>query len=390
MGKREREKESTEVANKRLKSEKLHDVRDRSDCPYLSTINRTKLNFDNERKCAATLQTLNIYMCLVCGEMYHGRGSKTPAYAHALHMEHYIYIDTLTGQIWCIPDLYEVRDDSLTDIQHNNNPTYEPSEVKRLLSQHITGHRVIDQTEFTVGYVGLNNLKETDYMNAVLQPLLHVRMLAEHYMMTFSYKKEAHRSPLRDSFSELCRKVWNPYNYVGQVSPRSFVEVVSKLSGGKYRIAASADPQQFLHFLLGQLIQSERRAGRKAGGATVVERAFQGKMRVTSRDHRVTKDAGSRSHSAETVAVTSFLTLPLTLPSAPLVKEESQQNIIQQEHLQVLLQKYNGTKESMLGLGSNRTRGSRYIITELPRSAPPKLSKVSSLALSCSRQPAVG
>ena len=40
------------------------------DCPYLSTINRNVLDFDAEKVCSVTLQSQNVYLCLVDGKYF--------------------------------------------------------------------------------------------------------------------------------------------------------------------------------------------------------------------------------------------------------------------------------------------------------------------------------
>ena len=41
-------------------------------CPYLDTVNRQYLDFDNEKICSVTLSNMNIYACLICGKYFQG------------------------------------------------------------------------------------------------------------------------------------------------------------------------------------------------------------------------------------------------------------------------------------------------------------------------------
>jgi len=81
------------------------------------------LDFDNN-VCCVTLSPINIYVCLICGKAYQGRGESTPAYLHSLEDLHQLFINTTTGTIHCLPDDYEVEDNSLMDIKYNLFPIY--------------------------------------------------------------------------------------------------------------------------------------------------------------------------------------------------------------------------------------------------------------------------
>src|SRR5688572_12252760 len=61
-------------------------------CPYLDTVNRHMLDFDFEKVCSVTVSNLNVYACLVCGKYFQGRGVTSPAYYHALHEDHHVFI----------------------------------------------------------------------------------------------------------------------------------------------------------------------------------------------------------------------------------------------------------------------------------------------------------
>lgn len=54
----------------------------RKKCPYLDTINRQYLDFDNEKVCSVTLSNINVYSCLVCGKFFQGSCSVTCAAEH--------------------------------------------------------------------------------------------------------------------------------------------------------------------------------------------------------------------------------------------------------------------------------------------------------------------
>ena len=62
--------------------------------------------------------------------------------------------------------------------------------------------------------------------------------------------------------SELIKKIWNPVNFKGHVSPVEFIEAVSGASGGKFKsdiksteakFGGQADPSQFLGWCMSTL-----------------------------------------------------------------------------------------------------------------------------------------
>lgn len=95
-------------------------------CPYLSTVNRERLDFDFEPICSVSLSPLNVYACLVCGVYYQGKGKHTPAFAHSVEAEHHVFLSLATRRIFCLPDGYEVVDPSLADIARTLAPTVPP------------------------------------------------------------------------------------------------------------------------------------------------------------------------------------------------------------------------------------------------------------------------
>jgi len=66
-------------------------------CPYLDTINTQVLDFDLAQECSVTLEKENVYMCLVCGQLFRGRGKQTPAYTHSAAAGHHVFINLRTA-----------------------------------------------------------------------------------------------------------------------------------------------------------------------------------------------------------------------------------------------------------------------------------------------------
>jgi U4/U6.U5 tri-snRNP-associated protein 2 len=65
--------------------------------------------------------------------------------------------------------------------------------------------------------VGLNNLKNTAYINVVVQALTCVSELRDFFLLPANYGHS--KSLLVQRFGELIRKIWNPKGFKGQVSP---------------------------------------------------------------------------------------------------------------------------------------------------------------------------
>jgi U4/U6.U5 tri-snRNP-associated protein 2 len=142
-------------------------------CPYIGTIQRDLLDFDFEKICPITLSNMNVYACLVCGKYYQGRGKNTCAYTHSLETDHHMFINLTDQKVYCLPDGYEVIDNSLSDIKFNLKPSFNNDQIKELDNKPLLS-RDLDGTEYIPGCIGLNNIKRTDYVNVVLQSLFRV------------------------------------------------------------------------------------------------------------------------------------------------------------------------------------------------------------------------
>ena len=65
------------------------------------------------------------------------------------------------------------------------------------------------------GLVGLNNMKNNDYVNVAMQILARVAPIRDFFLIPANYA--ACRSVLVQRFGELVRKIWHPRNFKGQV-----------------------------------------------------------------------------------------------------------------------------------------------------------------------------
>ena len=162
------------------------------------------LDFDFEKVCSVTLSNQNVYGCLVCGKYFQGRGEGTPAHTHSVQAGHYVFINLTTGRIYCLPDNYEVVDSSLDDIKYNLRPRFTEAEVKAL-RQNMQLSKDIFGSSYLPGFVGINNLKNTDFVNVIVHSLTHVDRLRDFFLQAKNY--ESSKSQVVHKFAQVMAKV---------------------------------------------------------------------------------------------------------------------------------------------------------------------------------------
>ncbi|KKA29591.1 hypothetical protein TD95_003465 [Thielaviopsis punctulata] len=308
---------------------------------YLDTINRTILDFDFEKLCSVTLSNINVYACLVCGKYFQGRGPKSHAYFHALDEDHHVFINMRTQKVYVLPEGYEVTSKSLDDIKFVSSPQYARAEVAALDRKPATSWTYGGAKSYTPGFVGMNNIKQNDYVNVVVQALAHVPPLRNFFLLQDVSK----RSELVQRYSLLVRKVWNPRAFKAHVSPHELLQEVALQSNKRFTLTTQADPVDFLSWFLNTM-HVGLGGSKTRPGSSVIQQAFQGRMRVESQAISARADAGDRLRFEEATEVKTdivrFLLLTLDLPPAPLFQDELEKNIIPQVPLTTILKKYNG------------------------------------------------
>lgn len=345
----------------------------RRDCPYLDTVNRQVLDFDFEKFCSVSLSNLNVYACLVCGKYYQGRGLNSHAYTHSLEIGHHVYINLQTEKVYCLPDGYEVNDPSLDDIRHVLYPRFMREQVKHL-DENRPWSRALDGSNFLPGMVGLNNIKETDFVNVTIQSLMRVTPLRNFFLIPENYQNS--KSPLVHRFGELTRKVWHARNFKGQVSPHEFLQAVMKASNKRFQIGVQSDPVEFMSWLLNTLHAKLRHTKKKS--KSIIHDCFQGELEVVKEMHKRTliekKENGDEEskevtlHGNNIIRETSrvpFLMLGLDLPPPPLFKDAMEKNIIPQVPLFNIFKKFDG--ETVTEVVRPCIARMRYRVTKLPK-----------------------
>jgi U4/U6.U5 tri-snRNP-associated protein 2 len=309
---------------------------------YLDTISRKVLDFDFEKLCSVSLSNINVYACLVCGKYYQGRGPKSHAYFHALEVGHHVYINMQTHKIYVLPEGYEVKNKSLDDIKFVSDPTYTKEQVMAIDREAKTSWG-LEGKEYMPGFVGMNNIKDNDYFNVVVQALSHVPPLRNYFMLeTFTNKPE-----LAKRLSILIRKIWNPRAFKSHVSPHELLQEISLKSNKKFTLTAQSDPADFLSWFLNNMHLALGGSKTKPG-SSMMQQVFQGKLKVESQEITAKADAGDRLRFEEAaevkVDVNRFMMLTLDLPAAPLFQDELERNIIPQIPLTSILAKYDGLR----------------------------------------------
>nr|CCA15538.1 U4/U6.U5 trisnRNPassociated protein putative [Albugo laibachii Nc14] len=322
----------------------------RRKCPYLDTINTQLLDFDFEKICSITLSDQNVYACLVCGKYFKGRGKSTHAFTHSVQASHHVFINLQNDRIFCLPDNYEVVDQSLKPIKDALRPTFTEDMIRNL-----DQNQVLAQDAFGVsylpGFIGLNNLKRTDYISVVVHALAHIPPLRDFFLLT-SNTNITHKSSFLLRFGELLCKIWSPYNIKNTISPHEFVQEVSVKSKRRFHIGQQHECIEFMSWLLNEL--HRELCKRTNSKKSIIQECFQGFVDVTTTNESATKSSETEQKEHESSAPrtqtikTPFLFLSLDLPTSPLFKDSQGGNVIPQVPLYTVLEKYNGSKTTFV------------------------------------------
>jgi U4/U6.U5 tri-snRNP-associated protein 2 len=196
-------------------------------------------------------------------------------------MGHHVFMNLGSCKVYCLPDNYEVVDSSNDDIVRALNPLYTPLEISRL-NYNSTLARDIFGVSYLPGFIGMNNLKQTDYVNVVVHALAHVTPLRDFFLQPSNYSNS--KSQLVHRFGELMRKIWSKHNYKSCVSPHELVQEVTVASNRRFLIGKQAEGLDFISWLLNSLHQGL--GGTKKSGSSVIHSTFQGEVRVTTRQRK--------------------------------------------------------------------------------------------------------
>lgn len=386
-------------------SDVVDDSANTSSCPYLDTVQRSLLDFDLEPTCSITLETgPHIYGCLVCGKFFRGRGRQTPAYTHAVEESHFVFVHLTKGTFHCLPDDYEIQDNSLSDVQAALHPRFSNEQIVSLdsnteLSRDLLGRRYLP------GFIGLNNLHKTDCINAVVQALAHVPPLRNYFLQQHSSvdvnnNMHKHRMAyhVTECFAELVRKIWSDTRFKSHVDPHRLVQAVAAASKKKFPIGQQAEAGELVAWLLHQLhlgtggsLNMNKKKTKQH--QSIVQKVFQGEVLVVTR--QAIRSSGKSSeaerqddregsgdeeeeganrdvptvaapHIEETTSTNHFLQLTLDIPEKPLFRDENGGLVIPQEPLSSVLKKFDGVSFWDAVSASGVTQRKKYQLLRLP------------------------
>ncbi|CAH2050619.1 unnamed protein product [Thlaspi arvense] len=234
--------------------------------------------------------------------------------------------------------------------------------------------RALDGSDYLPGMVGLNNIKETDFVNVTIQSLMRVTPLRNFFLIPENYQHS--KSPLVHRFGELTRKIWHARNFKGQVSPHEFLQAVMKASKKRFRIGHSLTQLNLCHgFLIHYMqileVQKEVAALFTSGELEVVKEIhsrpfFEKKENGDEQNNGSVGDGGIEQDNVVTeTSRMLFLMLGLDLPPPPLFKDVMEKNIIPQVPLFNILKKFDG--ELVTEVVRPRIARMRYRVTRLPQ-----------------------
>eukprot|EP00300_Choanocystis_sp_HF-7_P001265 c11015_g1_i2.p1 GENE.c11015_g1_i2~~c11015_g1_i2.p1 ORF type:complete len:364 (-),score=106.27 c11015_g1_i2:84-1175(-) len=229
---------------------------------------------------------------------------------------------------------------------------------------------IMFQCARSLGIIGFNNLKQTGYVSAVVHSLVHVPPVRDFFLIESNYVKC--KSPLVRRFGELVRKIWNPRNFKGHVSPHELMQAVTLLSDRKFQIGKASDALEFLSWFLNAL-HTELGGNKKK--QTIITQTFQGMLlQTTEKLHKRSEDHHSTAQIAVADSVKTripFLYLLMDPPSMPVFKDVQERNIIPQIPLYTALAKFDGQQVTPAGEDAQKkfqiSTAPRYIITVLKR-----------------------
>ena len=115
-----------------------------------------------------------------------GRGKQSHAYIHSVQQDHHVFINLESGKIYCLPDGYEVLDSSLEDIQFCLHPTFARPRDVDVNTTTLLAH---SGDSYLPGYIGLNDISLTDWLNSTLQALVHVKPLRSFFLVEANYEQ---------------------------------------------------------------------------------------------------------------------------------------------------------------------------------------------------------
>jgi U4/U6.U5 tri-snRNP-associated protein 2 len=242
------------VVGQPLTASRKKTVLSASECIYMDTIDRSKLDFDQVKVCSVSLSDQHVYACLVCGKFFQGRSKESYAFQHSFLENHHMFINLSDDRIYALPENYEVVDQSVVDIKRALHPEF-PAQVRGKLDDKdfpaACTVTALDGVSYVPGVLGLSTPKEANYINAAVQALAAVPDLRNFFLDEANYAWC--ESNLVRSFGGLVRKLWHSRAFKALVSPNEFLLACADASANRFTAHKTADTLEFLSWFLNQV-----------------------------------------------------------------------------------------------------------------------------------------
>ena len=304
---------------------------------YLQTIDRTVLDFDKEKICCKTLSTTQIYCCLVCGKYFQGKSKGTPAYNHSLEENHHIFMSLTGKNIYELPKDVIVTDPSHQDIINCYDPFYSQNEIETLDESQMKNVELKDyfKKEYTRGFIGLNRIGKTDFVNVIIQCIGHCSVV-RNMLLKKTYIEEIENELKYPEFvkkmSLIVRKQWNKQLLKALITPFELTSELQRIKKS-FSIDKQGDVIEYFMFFLHAL--------------NPITQSFQSKL--------IVEENGKQS-------IRNCSCIPLDLPPMPLYPDHLKEKIIPHIVLSDLLKKYDGKTETI-----QQKKSLKYSFSELPK-----------------------
>lgn len=171
-------------------------------------------------------------------------------------------------------------------------------------------------------------------------------------LLAYESPKEKKKDPVLSSLADLVRKMYNPRNFKGLVSPHEFYQAIGRATGKKF-YAKQQDPVAFFSWLMTYL----HRKTKAKDGSSMIHDVFQGEVQV--------RMCPANDEARITESKEKSMLLTLELPDEPLFKDNL--DFIPQVPLFNLLEKFNGEKPfETIAKGGESREIRRYSLRRLP------------------------
>ena len=354
----------------------------RRKCPYLDTINRNLLDFDQLKVCSVTMSNVNVYACLVCGKFYAGKSNTTPAYTHSLQQGHYVFMNLTDSRIFCLPDSYEIVDQSLDDLKRSFLPSHSIKEIEDL-NQNTLLARDVHGGSYLPGFIGLNNLKHTDFINVTLHALSHITPLRNFFLDPSNYNLCS--NDICQSFGVIVRKLWSRNNLKSFISPIEFVQAVAINTKKRFNTGNCSEVIDFFVWLINELNKGLLSA-KDIKYNKVIQNSLQGKIEIVTL-HKAADVSEKKLKNIVVVddewveerQILPYNFLSISLPPAPLFGNANASNVttgigtntnvsqITQIPLFELLKKYDGVTWTDHISSDGKFTRKQYHLKSLPK-----------------------